>query len=377
MSPSTKYWKAPDYIPTLDGWRAVAILLVLFCHAGSHLFGPHGIWPSEAGLKLASHGIIGVDVFFALSGFLITSKLAAEYRRKGKVDLLAFYRRRTFRILPAYWTYLAAIGAAAAAGIIVLQPKEIWSCLLFWRNYSEAFSLYTGHFWSLAVEEHFYLLWPATLALTGARRAAVVAAVAALGVHFWRAADSRFFLFDGWLPGTITLHRTDTRLDALLWGAAAALWFHPIQAFLVARARQVSNVLPFLLTGALVGGIAIAFPMQPLWKAILLPALLLSTVVFHQGPAARFLELAPMRWVGRLSYSLYLWHAAYLIYLHPDSSAMHPAASLLLAVLLSFASASFSYYVVEQPCIALGAKLGRAGKRSSDPGLGAAASTGS
>ncbi len=115
---STSPADSAHYIPTLDGWRAVAILLVLGCHARDQIFGPNGIWPLPRINTALVHGVLGVDVFFGISGFLITSRLLKEYERRRSIDLGDFYWRRFFRILPAAWTYLAFVFLCAVAGFL-------------------------------------------------------------------------------------------------------------------------------------------------------------------------------------------------------------------------------------------------------------------
>ncbi len=196
-------------MPTLDGWRAVAILAVLCCHAG---------WPTAA---IAPYGAMGVSIFFALSGFLITRRLMDE----GRIDLASFYRRRAFRILPPIIAYLAVLWMLGFRG-------QLLASLLFVRNYitpTAPQAWYTGHFWSLAIEEHFYLLWPASLYVAGFRRARWIAPALALMVAGWRAADLHYNWIgrlDPALRGSLA--RTDYRLGTLLFGCAIALvWDDP------------------------------------------------------------------------------------------------------------------------------------------------------
>lgn len=349
-----------DYIPTLDGWRAVAILSVIFCHAGALLFGPTGVWPSAAGFGVAAHGIIGVDVFFALSGFLITSKLVSEINRTSRIDLAAFYRRRFFRILPAYMTYLVVLAAAAAAGWVVVDRGEILSCLLFYRNYVESFSWYTGHFWSLAVEEHFYLLWPTTLALLAIPRARWVGVSVALAIEVWRAIDARLLLVEHWFPGAgSALHRTDTRLDCLLWGSLAAVSFPLISKLLLRLPKPAASIFPIALAIGIGAGELASAPLLPFWKALLLPLLLVSTIVFSVSPLSVLLEHPLLRWIGQLSYSLYLWQEVFLAPAELRSPRFGFLQQLPWGIFAALGFAMASYYFVEKPFLALGRRTAR------------------
>ena len=166
-------------------------------------------------------GATGVALFFALSGFLITTRLLEERQRRGSISLKKFYTRRVFRLIPASLTFLLVLGVLTLAGVLTVT-REQWLCsLFFFRNYIPMdFSgggWFTAHFWSLAIKEHYYLIWPALLILS--RGPAIVPAVIATGVATCRYIDLHYHVVHAtlWFPG-----RTDVRLDGLLWGCALA-----------------------------------------------------------------------------------------------------------------------------------------------------------
>jgi peptidoglycan/LPS O-acetylase OafA/YrhL len=139
------------YIPTLNGWRAIAVMLVIASHASVMMLNS-GTPAGSFAASIFSHAGIGVDVFFAISGYLICSLLLQEKSAAGTVDLPAFYTRRAFRILPALIGYLATIWTLREAGLLpTVSAGELISSLSFVRNYFDG-SWYTGHFWSLAIE---------------------------------------------------------------------------------------------------------------------------------------------------------------------------------------------------------------------------------
>jgi peptidoglycan/LPS O-acetylase OafA/YrhL len=325
------------YLPTLDGWRAVAILAVVCCHAG---------WPTAA---IAPYGAMGVSVFFALSGFLITRRLMAEQR----IDLAGFYRRRVFRILPPILVYLAVVAVLGLElRLIPMDREQLLASLFFYRNYlttPASQSWYTGHFWSLAVEEHFYLLWPALLCLAGFRRARWMAPALALAVALWRVADTRFDWVGRLNPGLRgSLGRTDYRLDTLLFGCALALiWDDPRVRVLFQRIGGTSLAL----------AAAMAAVCCEVWKpqgyltfvAVFMALLPAATVARPRCGAGRVLELPLLVWIGRLSYSLYVWQQLFL----PPKA---PWSFVAIAV-----CAAASYYLVERPAIAFGKR--RRGRR--------------
>ena len=181
------------YLYTLDGWRAVAILAVLVDHVATYEFSGHSTLFSL--FSLTRVGANGVSLFFAIRGFLICSRLLEEQAMCGRISLKGFYIRRACRVLPAAMTYLLFIALVAVLGFIIVDPREWLAVALFWRNYlpdpwiHQGWGGYTVHYWSLAVEEHFYFIWPALLVFSGKRRAQVLAIVLALVVAVWRWGD--------------------------------------------------------------------------------------------------------------------------------------------------------------------------------------------
>ncbi len=381
MRTSSSYTSASPpgaHIPTLDGWRCIAIVMVLACHARDRLFGMDGILPIAPIHSILVHGALGVDVFFGLSGFLITRKLLEEYRWKGAIDLGDFYWRRFFRIFPAAWTYLAVVFLAASAGLITVAPHELQSCFLFWRNYDERLGWYTGQFWSLMVEEHFYLLWPAALVLLAPRRARLAAALSALTIALWRNWHLAMRFMESIFPNSIPEHRTDTRLDALLWACLAAIAF-PLLSKLLLGIR-FGNLSPIffaalvVLSGVLKEG-GFATTIQSILRPVLIPLMIVSTVVFPHGLIGRFLELSSMRFVGRISYSLYLWQQPFLILDGSAAGGLTIWQHWPLAPIGLFACAMASYYCIERPMIRLGSNLRRQRHRKTERALPVAASS--
>lgn len=364
-SPSRPGLNSPDYLPSLDGWRAVAILWVMACHSQTQLFGPGGILPNRSLARAAERGTFGVDIFFGISGLLICSRLVAGWRASGRLDLVDFYLRRSFRILPPFFLYLVAIGLLWAAEILTLGPLAYASCFFFLRNYIPepymSSDPFTAHAWSLAVEEHFYLIWPALLGvlatISRARRAAFVLAVASIG---WSFLDINARLSTRALHLPINHHywRTDYSIGGLLLGCWVAL-------VLVdpARRDRLSRWLSPVSWWALLAlFLALATSVREnaarAVAPLIIPFLLAGTVIHHGRSAGRLLEWGPLRWIGRISYSLYLWQQLFLI---PPMST-RPLGRLHdfpLNWITASACALASYYLIEQPAISLGRRLAR------------------
>jgi peptidoglycan/LPS O-acetylase OafA/YrhL len=344
------------YIPTLDGWRGLSVISVILYH------GRFGFFKSDPLLmKLSSHGNIGVDVFFAISGFLICGLLLHEYARDGSISLRRFYIRRCFRILPAYYVALAGIAALAVLRVIQVNYSDLPSCLLFYRNYRllgpfEGGDFYTAHFWSLAIEEHFYLIWPMLLIAAKPKRVGKVAFILAMAVAAWRAFEGHFNLFpEIFIPSNL-LARTDARVDALLWGCIAAIYFPEIKGY-VERIRFTELWLPI---GALLLVVEkIRAPRLLVLQGILIPALLLSTVIQSDNLLGRVLESHLLRWIGAMSYSLYLWQEIFLPEVASEKSVgvFHYLQQPPWNVIAILACGCLSRYLIELPMTRLGHRL--------------------
>ena len=339
--------QAPSRFPVLDGWRAIAISLVLWHHLTFGFYGAENAYYSQSASQL---GAFGVDIFFGLSGLLITALLLREHRRKGSISLAGFYTRRAFRILPPCFAFLLV---ASLLGLLH-SPWELASCVAFFRNYLPVSlgGFYTGHLWSLAVEEHFYLLWPAALVWLVARNARAQA-VACLSIFFglWRIVDAQTGATARWL-GQVSPHfRSDLRADALLWGCFVAFLLAPEGATEKVRKTLSAPVTAFLAAAAL-GCVILYSLLSGLWLAMLIPIVIAGTMLHPEWAFCRVLELAPVRFLGRISYSLYLWQELFLT----------PGWTLRLGLpqqwpwnlLATFAAATASYYLIEKPCIRLG-----------------------
>lgn len=345
------------YMPTLDGWRALAILAVIVDHGFGFSFQTR--FPML--FAATRTGPNGVSLFFAISGFLICSRLLEEQAVTGRISLAGFYIRRASRILPPAMLYLAIIGILGLAGVILVSPWEWWSSVLFFRNYlppsmiPEGWGGYTVHYWSLAVEEHFYLLWPALLVLSGPRKAKWVAAGLAILVACWRSFDFRYQFFNRHVHGLLFGSRTDIRLDGLLMGCLAAL----LLADPHWRARFLRIMKPGVWFACVIAYVCVQFVVRrhyyTIFESALLALIVSTTVLCPQTWVGRVLELGWMRWIGRLSYSLYLWQQLFLV-----PGAKYPWSTLQkfpLNYALLVGVAALSYRFVERPTIRLGHRL--------------------
>ena len=312
-------------VPALDGVRGFAIALVL---------GYHVLW--------LPGGLFGVDLFFALSGFLITTLLLEERERTGSVDLRAFYLRRAHRLLPAVLALLLVVSTFFVVSHDWARLGFAVAVLFYIGNLVEivvhAFPRAgLSQMWSLGQEEQFYVIWPALLFwLLHSRKVWSIGRgllVGAVAVAAWRTAC--WFAFGG---AAHTFLSPDTRSDALLLGCALA----------AARAaghwpgRLIRLSAPLALAGLVAaawwtktnGEVIAVFPVVAVCCVLLVGASL------EGGPVARLLAVAPLRWLGLISYSIYVWHVAVF-----DVVSGSQVLKLGIAVILGAAS----YRWIEKP----------------------------
>jgi len=342
---------AKAYLPTLDGWRSVAITAVILCHAFT-LEGDHG----RINSLVLNLGQQGVSLFFAISGYLITTLLLDEYQ-KGRISLSAFYIRRIFRILPPAYLYLAFMAVLGVARLISVSSGEILSAALVYNNYWPSRGWFTQHFWSLSMEEHFYLLWPALLALSGVLRAKWLAVAGIVATLLWRPWSMVHVHLD-----VTPLQRTDMRLDAFLWACLLAILVHSRGRIHKAICRPAFHVGIVVFLAAFYA-IALMHPMQLTKLAIqsaLLPLVVVPTVFLPNYGLSWLLEWTPLRWIGRISYGLYLWQQALFHGNAPSVVAAAKMFPLKIAILLAVTAAS--YYLIESPLMRLGRRLAARGK---------------
>lgn len=320
-------------IPSLDGFRATSILLVI----ASHLTLEHPV-PL---LWRVQYGKLGVRVFFVISGFLITSLLLKERQKTGNISLSGFYLRRLFRIAPAYYVFLAAITLLIPTGLVVANYANVGFAAIYLNDYTFEGGT-VGHTWSLAVEEQFYLLWPLLLVLS--RRPERVCLGVLLVAPVFRLLSS----YQLW-PSNAEL-AFECVCDSLATGCLLALWRERLWESLAYRTVVSSRWV-------------IAIPSGTLLVLAVLPS---SIVVWVLGGSAlnigiamvldrymrmpdtiigRGLNWAPVAWLGTLSYSLYLWQQPWMAGTVPLPWYIKIGGALLCA--------AASYYWIEKPCLAL------------------------
>jgi peptidoglycan/LPS O-acetylase OafA/YrhL len=308
-------------------------------------------------------GDLGVDLFFAISGVLICSRLLEEERVTGAISLKGFYIRRVFRICPPAWLYLVVYLLLSLFHLLPVDVGGVLASFLMVRNFWVGVAgdvprtWYTIHFWSLSVEEHFYLLLPSLLIFVKRRRALLLAVLSAF-VMIWVLLVTHYTALQG--QGIVL--RTDMRIHALLIPAMFAVlltrqsvralvvrWLHPWVAILLFAVAFIffTQTHVHLLSLATMFVIPVGFPL-----------LVISTMLHPKSIGCRILEWWPLRFVGHISYSLYLWQQ--MFFAGGRAPASWPLSVLQvfpLNYLAAFACATASYYLIEKPLIRVGHRL--------------------
>ena len=347
---------APQRIEALDGLRAASILIVLLGHAARGNNAPGWLWP------VRDLGILGVYLFFTISGFIITLLMLRERQRRGGISLPAFWRRRAWRILPPFAAACAGIALVAALGLMQWHWQSFLGALSFTKN-TTLFQgdWFFGHFWSLSLEEQFYLLWPLLiLPLLRSGRAAAWLLAASL-------ASPLLALFSL----EVMPPKLDNTLPCIPYLAAgcllALLLQHRQRAFnhlrtrrLLRRVALVAVPLCALAAAAFKRddpssalAVVLAASLQPLAAFILV-----AESVMEEGLLRGPLSLAPLRGLGLASYSIYLWQQLFLA--PPDTyRSLWWCTAWPQNIFVAIACGALAWLLVERPVAALKKRLSR------------------
>ncbi|WP_437326590.1 DUF459 domain-containing protein [Sorangium sp. So ce381] len=348
------------HMPALDGLRGLALLGVLFFHANGMLRG----------------GFLGVDLFFVLSGYLITSLLLAEHEARGAISLKDFWIRRARRLLPALLALVpvvvlhgrlfgppSALAGLRADVLATLGYVANWRAIYAHRSYWEIFTSRSPleHTWSLAIEEQFYVVWPLVIVLVlsrWARRGVLVltlalAALSAIAMLVLFAPESTTRVYMG----------TDTRASGILLGAALATVLTPRAALSAGAVRLldgagVISAIGLAIAWSVFDGQSWLLYHGGFWLTELGALVLIACAV--QGSrslVARALAWRPLAWVGTISYGVYLWH--WPVHVFVSSDRLHGPALTALRFAITFAVALVSYRFLERPIRERGLPKGR------------------
>lgn len=350
--------KTPFHIPSLDGIRAFSILIVFLAHAG---------------LKNYIPGYFGLSLFFFLSGYLITTLLRIEFDRTGAVSLKQFYLRRALRILPPFYLILFVATLLSYTGVLggTLHADAILMQIFYLANYQVIRDGWWGGtapgtdiYWSLAVEEHFYLvfpllyLWLRRLGSTVRQQVSILLAICVL-ILIWRCV--LVFFFDA--PKDRVYLGSDTRIDSILAGCILAIWGNPVLDRAVPSDKKLAFVwLPIGILAVLLSLLPRVHEFDQTLRYTLqsfgLFPFFIAAIRWHDRSVFRILNLAPIRYLGVLSYSLYLMHDSMLWGL--ERCTVWPSwlrGVVGFVALLGIAALIYRY--VERPCARMRSRLSR------------------
>jgi peptidoglycan/LPS O-acetylase OafA/YrhL len=344
-----------SHLPSLDGMRAISILLVIVAHATS-------VFDRESNYFF-SLGQLGVSVFFVISGLLITWLMIRERDATGAFSLRNFYIRRFLRILPVFWLLIFTVTLLKVTHVISIEWLDILRALTFTHNYPlslhrpDNYAYWLTHTWSLSLEEQFYLVWPSLFAILRPRHAARLAAILAVSGPLLRTLN--YYLIPSFrgLVGT-AFH---TRIDILMVGCAAAFLLEspawnarirriPVWPTLIATSFFLLCANPVLtnpFTFRALGG-AITRTVFPTFEALAIALTLLVVVAGKPGMARRVLNWRVSGHIGKLSYSIYIWQQ---LFLAPGSATR--LVSLLWRLLAVYLVSFCSFNFFERPFIKL------------------------
>lgn len=362
MNPAPAARRSLGHVPGLDGLRGVAVIGVLLFHANGWLRG----------------GYLGVDLFFVLSGFLITSILVEEHRKRGRIDLRAFWVRRFRRLMPAMLSVIPAIAlyartlarpaelaALRADGLATLGYVANWRAIFARRSYWEMFAAPSPleHTWSLSIEEQFYVIWPLAVAgILGVARGRVRALFATCVVLALASCVAMTVLFDDGNTMRVYLG-TDTRGAAILVGAALATSGLQGTESVRARTLDLAGVVALAVLGVawwgLEGRSELLYRGGFTITQIAAAVLILCCVRARDGLVARLFSIRPLRAMGTVSYGVYLWHWPIYVALTEERTQLGGARLFAVRVALTLAVAVLSYRFLERPIRERGLRFGK------------------
>lgn len=348
-----------SHLPALDGVRGIAILIVMIYHLE---------WLMPTLHDYVKGGFLGVDLFFALSGFLITSILLNEYEKTSTISLKNFFIRRCLRLMPAFWFFVICLYLFGTYLLPEFQASLVYGrhdfiyALTYTMNWYSAtnpgFDSNLNHTWSLSIEEQFYIIWSLILYKAFAEKrkhehilyltlGLITVLSISRALRALTGADTRLLYYS-----------TDTRIDSLLMGCGVSMVF----IWKMLPAETVKKVwFNLLLICSVIAAFVVTFSLShedrnlyvfglPMFN--LAVAIMIFWLVSTKGTIIhKVLENSILRWIGNVSYALYLWH--YLLYEYAKKEFVPGGSQIFVGVTLAFVLAALSYYCVERPFLRL------------------------
>lgn len=328
-------------IKSLDGLRALACFAVII----AHLSDKHTPVQDVFWREYLEVGKEGVALFFSLSGFIITLLLLREKQKYGEINIVKFISRRIIKIIPVLYVFLIFLCILMAFGVINISYESMLSSFLFYKNYSlSLYSVYNGHVWSLAVEEHFYLIWPFIVSYFNKRSLNIICVLLIIISPIMRVYT---YYYHPELRRLLDI-MTHNRIDSFMFGCLAAINYELITGWVKEKINTKTSLVGSIL-------LAIMFLVLPVFKdhsfrgywillGIPLNAILSTIIIVtiqnnDNGQVYRILNSKIIRHIGIISYSIYIWQEFCTYYFE----------NIVVAITLSYILGLLSYILIENP----------------------------
>ncbi len=344
MSQNEKY-----HLENLDGLRAISILFVLIYHGAWFYLGPESLnYNPHLWHSYFEYGIVGVHIFFAISGFLITSRILQEIKVYGSFSLKNFYLKRFFRIFPPFYTYLLVLVSLSVFSLIKVSLTDILSSATFTRIYFvENIGWYTAHVWSLCVEEHFYIILSFLFFIFKSRK---IVRISILSIVLIAIIQKMGFTYK---------HIDDVALFNRFFKVFQHMQFMiPAVIFAIIgfdkRSMNLKSWQTMILIFMFAAGVFVNFPGKYIIWPWIISLLVVASSYHPTAFLSKILSNSIFRFIGKISYGLYLWQQ--LFFTPFNEVGFHTTLPLAVKVLLIFTVATVSYYTIEKYSLNIGKK---------------------
>jgi peptidoglycan/LPS O-acetylase OafA/YrhL len=341
------------YLPTLDGWRAISIAMVLICHTFWFKYGPgSSSFDDKFWHTFYQFGLYGVSTFFTISGYLITSRILHEYKLYGSFNLKDFYVKRFFRIIPPFYFFLLILMILNFCFNLGTSNWDLFTSMFFIRIYQiNSSDWYTAHTWSLCVEEHFYIILSLYFFMWGLKKTKWWLLVSIGIIFLWNIISFRFKEIDI-IRQLIAYFKVFSSMDYMFIGG--------LFAYLSTQFEETRNYLKryqlilFLLLFCL---FFLNFPLKILIIPIFTGLLIYLTTLNPHEWILFILENKILKLIGKISYSLYLWQQLFLVPQNAFNHKLSLLQSFPINIIIIFILGSFSHYFIETPLIKFGRRF--------------------
>lgn len=338
------------YLPTLDGWRAISILLVIWYHGALFHFGEFSTNFDPLFFYRFYIGHFGVKIFFAISGFLICNRILYEFKNYGEFNIRDFYIKRFFRIIPPYYFFIIFMFILNFISPFGFNLKELLHSILFTRIYlTEEMSWYSGHFWSLGVEEHFYIILSILFFIFKRDKTIFSLIVWVVIIVAWNMISFRLMHIPEvfWWKNHLFVF---SQMHYMIYGCIFAYFYQSGFRF----GKWAHNIQPIFLI-LFIPAIYFFYPLKNFILPIYISFMIYLTATYENKVSHFLLENVAAKFIGKISYSLYLWQQ--LVLINREESRIDILGGLQdfpINLIAIFIAAYASHKLIEIPFIKMG-----------------------